>query len=78
MASNIGEQIGFDFSTTLKRPVRLWTADELYDDLTESIAVDANEDSRIERKRANYRARDLGDYFSMWANTAPYGGVILE
>lgn len=77
LKSNIGEQIGFDFSETYKRPIRLWTADELYDDMNDEIAVDAGEDSRIERKRATYRARDLGDYFSMWANTPPHGGIIL-
>ena len=45
--------------------------------MCEAVAVDAEEDSRIERKNATYRAKELGDYFSMWANTPPEGGVIL-
>jgi len=75
--ANIGEQLGFDFTIPWKRPVRLWSADELYDDMSQEIAVDAREDDRIERKRATYSAQKLGDYYSMWANTSPDGGVIL-
>lgn len=45
--------------------------------MSEHVAVDAKEDSRIERKSAQYNKRELGDYFSMWANTPPYGGIIL-
>jgi ATP-dependent DNA helicase RecG len=45
--------------------------------MSETVAVDAQEDHRIERKSASYNARGLGDYFSMWANTAPDGGIIL-
>lgn len=75
--SNVGEQFGFDFTIPWRRPVRLWSADELYDDMTQEIAVDAKEDERIERKRAQYNAKALGEYFSMWANTSPDGGVIL-
>lgn len=71
------EQIGFDFTMPITRPIRLWSADELYDGMNVIVAVDASEDNRIERKSAVYRARELGDYFSMWADTAPDGGVIL-
>ncbi len=70
-------QIGFDFDAPRGKPIRLWSVDELYDHMSQQIAVDAEEDSRVERKTATYGARPLGDYFSMWANTSPDGGIIL-
>ncbi len=77
MANNVGEQLGFDFTIPYRKPVRLWSVDELFDGMDSRIAVDAGEDQRIERKRASYAARELGEYFSMWANTAPDGGIIV-
>jgi ATP-dependent DNA helicase RecG len=71
------EQMGFDFTMPNIKPIRLWSADELYDCMSEHVAVDAKEDDRIERKSARYSACHLGDYFSMWANTPPDGGLIL-
>jgi ATP-dependent DNA helicase RecG len=70
-------QIGFDFTFPVRRPWRLLTADELYDSMSAEAAVDAAEDHRIERKTAGFAARALGDYFSMWANTPPFGGIML-
>jgi ATP-dependent DNA helicase RecG len=71
------QQLGFDFDRSNEKPIRLWNADELFDGMSGTVAVDAEEDHRIERKSASYKARELGDYFSMWANTAPDGGIIL-
>lgn len=45
--------------------------------MSTEAAIDAEEDQRIERKSASYNARALGDYFSMWANTPPFGGIVL-
>jgi len=73
----MAEQLGFDFTFPVEHPLRLLTADEIYDQMSEAIASDAGEDQRIERKSSSYAARALGEYFSMWANTPPYGGVIL-
>lgn len=73
----MSNQLGFDFTFPVPRPWRLLSADELYDGMSESAASDAEEDQRIERKSASYAPRALGDYFSMWANTPPYGGIIL-
>lgn len=71
------EQLGFDFTFPVEKPWRLLSVDELYDKMSEQAAVDADEDHRIERKSSSYNARALGDYFSMWANTPPFGGIIL-
>lgn len=76
-ASNTKDQLGFEFTFPEPRPTLLLSADELYDGMSSEMAVDAKEDHRIERKLPSYNARALGDYFSMWANTSPEGGVIL-
>jgi ATP-dependent DNA helicase RecG len=76
-ANTSTRQLGFDFDRPRIKPIRLWSADELFDGMSEAVAVDAQEDHRVERKSASYKARELGDYFSMWANTAPDGGIIL-
>lgn len=73
----MSDQLGFDFTFPVPRPWRLLTPDELYDAMSEDAASDVEEDQRIERKAAAYAPKALGDYFSMWANTPPYGGIIL-
>jgi ATP-dependent DNA helicase RecG len=71
------EQIGFDFEYPERQTARHMSVDEIYDRMSQKIAVDIGETDRIERKSARYSARDLGVYFSMWANTQPYGGVVI-
>lgn len=71
------EQIGFEFTYPLRESARHMSVDEIYDKMSQKLAVDIDETDRIERKSARYALRDLGDYFSMWANTAPYGGVTI-
>jgi ATP-dependent DNA helicase RecG len=71
------EQIGFDFEYMPKRTARHMTVDELYDEMSIQIAVDMEENQKIERKSARISPRELGVYFSMWANTPPFGGVIV-
>lgn len=73
----MSEQLGFDFTYPVRRPWRLLSVDELYDSMSAEAATDTDEDHRIERKAATYNARALGDYFSMWANTPPFGGIIV-
>lgn len=70
-------QLGFDFTFPPERPTAHLSVDEIYNEMDQQMAVDAEEDHRIERKSARYSARPLGDYFSMWANTAPDGGLIV-
>ena len=55
---------------------RLLTVDEIYA-LSDSSALRLiREDRRIERKSAGVHQRALSEYFSMWANTPPNGGII--
>ena len=76
------EQLEFDWSTVAPPKeglVDLWTPDDMFAELIsqgESALARFNEDSRIEYKSSRLRGRELGDYFSMWANTQPYGGII--
>ncbi len=54
------------------------TVDEIYERASvDMIRALQKEDRRIERKPAGMHSLALGDYFSMWANTAPDGGVIV-
>jgi ATP-dependent DNA helicase RecG len=69
--------LGFDFVFPPKKEIKLFNEDELHDFMPEKIAVDIGENHKIERKSASYNAISLGDYFSMWANTPPNGGIIL-
>lgn len=57
-------------------PQQLLTPDEIYADADELLLASLDEDRRIERKPATYKPRALGEYFSMWANTSPDGGLI--
>jgi ATP-dependent DNA helicase RecG len=56
---------------------QLWTPDDIYGSLDESLLRQFAEDRRVERKSARVEPKALGDYFSMWANTSPEGGIIL-
>jgi ATP-dependent DNA helicase RecG len=54
----------------------LLTPDDIYS-RAEALIDQLNEDRRIERKSTGYHAKELGEYFSMWANTSPAGGIIV-
>jgi ATP-dependent DNA helicase RecG len=56
-------------------PLALISPDELYQN-AESLLQKLKEDRRFERKSPKTSPRSLGEYFSMWANTAPDGGLI--
>jgi ATP-dependent DNA helicase RecG len=51
------------------------TPEDIYANADVQLLKSLSEDKRFERKRAKYAPQDLGDYFSMWANT-PEGGLI--
>lgn len=72
MASNL-PQLSFNF----EGPLALLTVDEIYEHASVDLFRALIEDRRIERKPASVHAPVLGEYFSMWANTAPDGGVIV-
>lgn len=58
-------------------PLQLMTPDEIYDKADQGLLDRLREDRRIERKPPGFHLRELGEYFSMWANTRPDGGLIL-
>ena len=66
-------QLGFPFDG----PLFLATPDDLYAGLSSENLLLLLEDRRTERKQARYSTKSLAEYFSMWANTAPDGGLIL-
>jgi ATP-dependent DNA helicase RecG len=61
---------------TLEERVPFLTVEEIYDTPDATLLSIIKEDRRIERKPAGINSRALSQYFSMWANTAPDGGVI--
>lgn len=56
-------------------PLALVSPDELYQN-AETFLDLLKEDRRFERKSPRTSPRSLGEYFSMWANTVPDGGLI--
>ena len=58
----------------------LWTPDDIYSAIcvdSSVLPIQFREDNRIEWKSARIEPKDLPDYFSMWANTQPEGGIIV-
>jgi ATP-dependent DNA helicase RecG len=55
----------------------LLSPDEIYEAVDQVLLVRLGEDRRLERKPPGIHGKDLGDYFSMWANTPPEGGIIV-
>ena len=55
--------------------LQVLTPEDIFINSEESVIRSLSEDKRFERKRASYSPKQLGDYFSMWANT-PEGGLI--
>ena len=58
-------------------PLALLTVEEIYERASTDLFQKLNEDRRIERKPAGIHSNHLGEYFSMWANTAPDGGLVV-
>src|SRR5579871_1850154 len=56
-------------------PLALVSPDELYQNAEACLDL-LKEDRRFERKSSRTSTRSLGEYFSMWANTVPDGGLI--
>jgi ATP-dependent DNA helicase RecG len=68
-------QLPLDLLT--KKPPALLTADEIFEAISPALLGTLAEDKRIERKPPGYHTKALGEYFSMYANTAPDGGIIV-
>lgn len=60
-----------------ERPLPLLSPDEIYRSADQTLLTILKEDRRIERKPAGTHAKLLGEYHSMWANTAPEGGITI-
>jgi ATP-dependent DNA helicase RecG len=68
-----GTQIAFDF----EGPLALLTVEEIYDRASVELLQALEEDRRIERKPVGIHPQKLSEWFSMWANTAPDGGILV-
>src|SRR5579872_2232260 len=71
----------FDWAEAQGEEVRqelppLWGVDEIYARADKLLLQTLKEDRRIERKPARIHAEPLAEYFSMWANTSPDGGLV--
>jgi len=55
----------------------LLSVQDIYDTANQALFETLKEDRRVERKAVTIQASQLGDYFSMWANTTPDGGIIV-
>ena len=72
MGSIPKSQLSFEFTHLL-----LMDPDDIYALGDPRLLQALKEDRRVERKPAGIHGRALGDYFSMWANTPPAGGLIV-
>ena len=70
-------QVCFDFEAIEFRKKRLFTADQIYQSATADLLKGIEEDRRFERKPCGIHQKELGTYFSMFANTPPDGGIIV-
>jgi ATP-dependent DNA helicase RecG len=77
MGPNVAEQLKLQLNIPAGRDLRLYSVPEIYSILESINLVDLKEDRRFERKPSTIHTRSLADYFSIFANTAPEGGVIL-
>lgn len=67
-----------DFLAEIEAPIdALLRPDDMFDRLDAKLLVRFKEDRRIERKPAQFQPSALGNYFSMWANTSPDGGIVI-
>lgn len=66
-------------STPLSTPFAGLTPDAIFEGCNEKMLRElfTHEDNRLEKKPSTIHSRDLSEYFSMWANTAPSGGIIV-
>jgi ATP-dependent DNA helicase RecG len=64
-------------SIPFPRHYALLSPSEIYEAVDEKLLRKLAEDRRIERKSPRIHGKDLGEYFSMWANTVPDGGLIV-
>jgi ATP-dependent DNA helicase RecG len=71
----VGKPVQLSFTWTITA-LPLLTPDEIFQKVDQTLLSQLNEDRRLERKTAKTHPRVLGEYFSMWANTTPEGGLL--
>ena len=64
-------------SLSFPKHFALLSPDEIYEAVDQVLLSNMTEDKRLERKPAGIHPKELGTYFSMWANTVPEGGIIV-
>jgi ATP-dependent DNA helicase RecG len=70
--------LGFEFpARAIEKNLHLAGPEDIYAGATQSLLTALREDRRLERKPSGVDPRALGDYFSMWANTLPDGGLVV-
>ena len=74
MDSN-NRQLALDFTSGLLTP--LLGVQELFNRATSDLLRRSHEDRRLERKPSRIHVKQLAEYFSMFANTKPDGGLIV-
>jgi ATP-dependent DNA helicase RecG len=55
----------------------LLSPDDIYENASQDLLSRLAEDRRLERKPPGVHGKELGEYFSMWANTIPDGGLLV-
>lgn len=65
------------FALPFGGPLALLTVEEIYQRTSFELLQELKEDRRIERKSARIQPKALAEYFSMWANTVPDGGIVV-
>ena len=71
-------QLELDFENIRPALRQIMSVDEIYQQADQVLLASLEEDRRIERKSGGYTGDSLGQYFSMWANTHPDGGIIVS
>ncbi len=60
----------------VEKQIALLTPDEIFSNASDSLLAKLREDPRIEWKPPGIHREPLATYLSMWANTAPQGGIV--
>lgn len=71
-------QLELDFENIRPALRQIMSVDEIYQQADQALLASLEEDRRLERKSGGYTGDSLGQYFSMWANTSPDGGIIVS
>jgi ATP-dependent DNA helicase RecG len=69
-------QLALEFPPPVKLS-QLLSVNEIYDIANQSLLEELKENRKFERKPVGTHSLTLGNYFSMWANTKPDGGIIV-